>query len=133
MKPKAAVIFIGINNFTATSHELALGVKAIIKKTQSTFPGVNIFAVSIIPDQLDNHRIEMANKLIRTYTDNKTIFYVDIYSPILEKGPNWEGVRPDHHHLREKGYELWAETMEPTLQTIVPLPPPEPQTSSTAH
>jgi len=68
----------------------------------------------------------MANKLIKTYVDNKNIFYVDIYSKILKMGPDWDGVNPDHHHLKEKGYELWAETMEPWVQAILPLRP-EPQ------
>jgi len=47
LKPKVAVIFIGINNYTATPHELALGVKAIVKKTQATFPGIRVLMVSI--------------------------------------------------------------------------------------
>jgi len=132
LKPKAAVIFIGLNNFTDTPHEIALGVKAVMKKTQSIFPGIKILLVSLTPSQRETATVEQANTLIKAYADDKTVFYIDIYSKMVPEGDNWKGLKPDHLHMTEEGYALWAEQMEPTLQQIVPLPA-ETDTNAPGH
>lgn len=118
LKPKAAVIFIGLNNVTDTPHEIALGVEAVMRKTQATFPGIKILLVSLTPNQRDNETVEQANQLLQAYADNKDVFYIDIYSKMPPEGDNWKGLQPDHLHMTEEGYTIWAEAMEPTLQQI---------------
>jgi len=120
LKPKVAVIFIGLNNFTDTPHEIALGVEAVMKKTQETFPGIKVLLVSLTPNDRDNVTVEQANQLIRSYADNQTVFYIDIYSKMPREGDNWRGLKGDHLHMTEEGYKVWADEMEPTLHQILP-------------
>ncbi len=56
------------------------------------------------------------NRLLRAYADNRTTFYVDLYSRMPREGDNWKGLGPDHYHLTAQGYQTWAEQMEPLMQ-----------------
>jgi lysophospholipase L1-like esterase len=131
--PKAAVIFIGLNNFTDTPHAIVLGVDAVMKKTQSIFPGIKILLVSLTPNERDNETVVPANKLIQAYANNETVFYIDIYSKMPREGDNWKGLKPDHLHMTKEGYAMWAEEMEPVLQKILPVAPIEPDQISASR
>jgi lysophospholipase L1-like esterase len=123
LKPKVAVIFVGLNNVNSTPREVVMGIKAITKKTQATFPGVKVFVVSLTPNDRDNAQVVKANKLLRAYADNQNIFFVNIYSRMPREGDNWKGLRPDHIHLTAAGYQMWADQMEPLMQKFLsPLP-----------
>ena len=124
LKPKVAVVFVGLNNLLyATPREVVMGVKAISQKTRSVFPGIKVIVVSLTPNWRDNGEVVQANKILRAYADNKNIFYVDIYSHMPPEGDNWKGLKPDHLHFTEGGYEMWAEQMEPLMQKLIsPLP-----------
>lgn len=123
MKPKVAVIFIGLNNFTGTAHDVALGIHAVMKKTQQVFPGIKTLLVSLTPNARDTgDTVEKANELIEKYANGKDVFYIDIYSKMPKEGDNWKGLRPDHLHLNRDGYQIWAETMQPVLTQLLPSP-----------
>jgi len=116
--PKVAVIFIGLNNFTDTPRDIATGVRAVMKKEQSLFPGVKTLLVSLTPKQRDDKVIVKTNKILRKYANNKTVFYIDLYSQMPRENDGWKGLRSDQLHLTAEGYQEWAQTMEPVLQTI---------------
>ncbi len=118
--PKAAVLFIGLNNFSDTPRDIAAGVKAVMKKTNSVFPGIKFLIVSITPSLRATQTVLKANKILKGYADDKTIFYIDLYSQMPQQGDNWKGLKPDHLHFTAEGYEMWAEQMEPVLQKILP-------------
>lgn len=121
LKPKVGVVFIGLNNFAATPREVAMGVKAIAAKAQAVFPGIKVLVVSLTPNGRDDEEVVLANKILEAYADNKTTFYVDIYSHMPREEDNWKGLKPDHLHLTAEGYQIWAEQMEPLIQKILPL------------
>lgn len=116
LKPRAAVIYIGLNNFNSTARETALGVEAIATRTQEIYPGIKVLIVSLTPNFRSDDSVVQANKMMRDYARDKGIYYVDIYSKMPREGDNWKGIRPDHLHLSKEGYQIWAETMEPLLQ-----------------
>jgi len=123
LKPKVAVIFIGLNNRNSAPWEVALGIDAVVKKTQLVFPGVKVLVVSLTPHGPDQTPVVKTNELLRSYADNRSVYYVDLYSHLPREGNNWKGLGSDRFHLSAEGYEIWAEQMEPLLNKILPLAP----------
>ena len=124
LKPKVGVVFIGLNNLTATPREVVMGVRAIAQKAQSVFPGIKILVVSLTPNGRNDAEVVKANAILQEYADDKNVFYIDIYSHFPKEGDNWKGLRSDHLHLTKEGYQIWAEQMEPLMEQLVaPLPP----------
>jgi len=60
------------------------------------------------------------NQRIRKFADNQRVFYLDINHKFLEEdGTLPKSIMPDLLHPNEKGYEVWAEAMEPTLAKLL--------------
>ena len=123
LKPKVAVVFIGLNNVDSTPRDLATGVKAVVKRTLTTFPGCKVILVSLTPNGRDNAQVVQTNAILKKFANNTDIFYVDIYSKMPRQGDNWKGLKPDHLHFTEEGYQMWAKQMEPLMLRLMgPLP-----------
>ncbi len=120
LRPKAAVILIGTNNTKDTPADIAAGVKAVVDKTRATFPGVKVILVSILPTARETQRMAEANKTIRTFGDNRDVFYLDLAAKMPPEGSSWKGLGNDRLHLRPEAYELWATEMEPLLKKLLP-------------
>lgn len=123
-RPKAGVIMIGTNNQTNTVADIAAGVKAVIVKTQETFPGIRLILVSITPNRRANAKMMAVDDVIRGYADGKKVVYLDLVPLMPPVGDNWKGLGPDHLHPDASGYKIWAEAMEPVLENFGGLPPP---------
>jgi lysophospholipase L1-like esterase len=118
-KPKVAVILIGTNNTKNSPEEIAAGVKAVVEKTEQTFPTAKIILVSILPNARATEKMAEANKIIQTFGDDKSVFYFDLASKMTPVGNSWKGLGPDRLHLLPEGYELWASEMEPLLSKLI--------------
>ena len=118
-RPKVAVILIGTNNTRDPAEAIAAGVMAVVKKTQDCFPGVKIILVSILPNARATQEMAAANEIIRTFGDNRSIFYFDLASKMTAEGDGWKGIGRDHLHLTPEGYELWATEMDPLLSKLL--------------
>lgn len=60
------------------------------------------------------------NEIIAGFADNEHIFYQEIYNEFLdEDGRLSREIMPDLLHPNERGYEIWAEAMEPTLSKLM--------------
>ena len=123
MKPKVAVVFVGLNNFESSPKDLATGIKAVVKRTLATFPGSKVILVSLTPNGRDNDQCVQTNAILRKYANNTDIYYVDIYSKMPREGDSWKGLKPDRLHFTEDTYRMWAKQMEPLIQRFLgPLP-----------
>jgi beta-glucosidase len=61
-----------------------------------------------------------ASELASQIADGKHIFYLDINKAFLdEDGVLTRDIMPDLLHPNEKGYEIWAEAMEPTVKKLM--------------
>jgi len=125
ISPKVAVVMIGTNNSGSDSSEnIAKGVKAIVDEIEQRCPTTRILILGIFPrghDNADRRRIVnmKANKIIATFADNRTIFYLDIGDKFLDKnGVLSRDIMPDLLHPNTKGYEIWADAIEPQLQIL---------------
>jgi lysophospholipase L1-like esterase len=120
LHPKVGVVLIGTNNKDDTPEEIAAGVKAVLAKTQALFPGIRIILVSIMPNQRANEKMMAANAILKTYADEKTIYYLDLVPLMTPVGDNWKGLSPDHLHPDAAGYQLWTDAMLPLLNKLLP-------------
>jgi lysophospholipase L1-like esterase len=120
LHPKVAVVLIGTNNNKNTAPEIADGVKAVLTKTQTMYPGIKIILVSIMPRSKFNDLMMAADAILKTYADDKTVFYLDLVPVMTPVGDNYLGLGPDHLHPDASGYQLWADAMLPLLNKLLP-------------
>lgn len=133
LKPKAIVLMIGTNNtghqkpggYQCPAEQTAAGVKAILDKLKAKCPGAKILLLGIFPRGADNNdtfrrQNEATNALIKTNADDKTVFYMDIGQKFLQPdGTLTQEIMPDRLHLSPKGYEIWAEAIEPKVKELL--------------
>jgi lysophospholipase L1-like esterase len=128
MAPKLVVMMIGTNN-TGHRHEnpayTAAGIKKILGELHLRLPESKVLLLAIFPrDENPDGRLRQINNgvnaIIKDYADNKRVFFADINSVFLTKdGVLPKDIMPDLLHPNEKGYNLWAEALEPHLQKLL--------------
>lgn len=126
IQPKAAVIMIGTNNSGSnTSQEVADGLKIIVKQIRTKSPKTKILLLGVFPrgtNKADKKRQvnEGANAIFSKLDDGKHVHYLDIGPKFLEKdGTLTREIMPDLLHLSEKGYSIWAESIESELAKLL--------------
>lgn len=127
IKPKATVLMIGTNNSNRddnTPAEILEGVTAIIQKLQSSLPDNKILLLGIFPrgatfsDQ--RGKILQVNQALSKLDDGKSVFFLDIGAQFIEKdGSISKEIMPDYLHLSEKGYRIWAESIESKVASLL--------------
>jgi lysophospholipase L1-like esterase len=101
IQPKAAVIMIGTNNSGSnTSQEIADGLKIIVKQIRTKSPKTKILLLGVFPRGTNN-----ADKRRQVNEGANAIFSK------LDDGK--------HVHLSEKGYSIWAESIESELAKLL--------------
>lgn len=118
-RPKVAVLMIGTNNTPNTPADIAAGVKAVLQKTQQTFPGVKVILMSILPNARANEKMAAVNAITRTYANHRDVFYLDLAAKMPAEGDSWKGLGPDKLHLTPEGYERWAAELDPLLAKLL--------------
>ncbi|HUS36857.1 MAG TPA: platelet-activating factor acetylhydrolase IB subunit [Verrucomicrobiae bacterium] len=127
IKPKAAVIMIGTNNSNGddnTPGQIADGIRAIVKELRAKQPQMKILLLGIFPRSenfsAQRGKITQINQVIQKLDDGKNVFYLDIGHRFLEEdGTLSAEIMPDYLHLSPKGYQIWAEAVEPTLAKLL--------------
>jgi lysophospholipase L1-like esterase len=127
IKPKAAVVMIGTNNSNGednSAQQIAEGVKAIVKELRTKEPQMKILLLGIFPrgENINPQRgkITQCNQIIQKLDDGKNVFYMDIGHRFLEEdGTLSATIMPDYLHLSQKGYEIWADAIEPKLAELL--------------
>lgn len=138
IKPKLSVIMIGTNNSgdpTASAEQIADGIKAIVCQLRTKLPEAKVLILAIFPcgsdeqmkasksDAVFNPQWAKNNKISKfasKIADNKMIFYLNINKEFLnKKGVLTREVMPDLLHPNEKGYQIWAEAMEPMIVKLM--------------
>jgi len=127
IQPRAVVLMIGTNNSNTNSPEdIALAIKMITERIHTKIPATKILLLAIFPRNRTNdtpQQIEVnreVNRRIASLGDGKTVTFLDINDKLV--GPDGKVPReimPDFLHPGAKGYEIWAEAMEPTLVRLL--------------
>jgi lysophospholipase L1-like esterase len=140
LHPKEVVIMIGTNNtghqgrpqkelndavYECSAEQTAEGVKAIVNQLKSKFPKTKILLLAIFPrgatpDDKFRKQNEATNAIIKNLADNKTVFFMDIGPKFLQPdGTLSKDIMPDLLHPNEKGYEIWAQAIEPKVKELL--------------
>lgn len=126
ISPKAAVIMIGTNNSgTNTPEEIAEGVTAIVKQLREKTPETKILILATFPRGADasdaKRQVNIkSNAIVAKLADDEHVYYLDIADQFLaDDGTLSKDIMPDLLHLNEKGYTIWAESIEPSLSKLL--------------
>ena len=126
--PKLAVVMIGTNNnaHKETPQQTADGIRAIIEYIHEKCPKTKILLLGIFPRGKtleDKGRIqnEKVNKIISRYNYlYPFLTYLDIGKVFLnDDGTVNKDLLHDYLHPNAAGYEVWAKTMEPTIEKLM--------------
>ena len=132
LKPKAVVLMIGTNNtgkekdgaVRNTTSDIIEGVTAVVKAIRTKLPKSKLLLLAVFPrgtvDAPQREQIKEINAALAKLDDGKMIKYLDIGKVFLaEDGSIPKTIMPDLLHPNAKGYQLWADAMEPTLAKMM--------------
>jgi lysophospholipase L1-like esterase len=126
ISPKLAVIMIGTNNSGSNSSEqIAEGVTVIVKQLQKKLPKMKVLLLAVFPrgankDDKRRQTNEKANAIFAKLADGKQVQYLDIGPSFLAKdGTLSREIMPDLLHLTEKGYTIWADSIEAKVAELM--------------
>jgi lysophospholipase L1-like esterase len=133
LKPKVIVLMIGTNNtgkernsdrIRNTTPEVIEGVVAVTKQLRSKLPDSKILFLAIFPrgekDNPQRAQVALINTVLAKLDDGKMVKFLDIGPKFLEPdGTLSKDVMLDLLHPNEKGYQIWADAMEPTLAEML--------------
>jgi lysophospholipase L1-like esterase len=123
-KAKLFVIMIGTNNGGDSAPDVATGIDAIVKEIKAKQPQARILLLGIFPrsEKPDATRAknDEVNKIIAKMDDNKTLKYLDIGDKFLTADKTLsKDIMPDFLHPNAKGYDIWAQAIEPTVKQLL--------------
>ena len=126
ISPQAAVVMIGTNNSGSnTPEQIAEGVAVIVKQLRTKLPETKVLLLAVFPrgaDKNDKRRQvnEKTNAIFKKLADGTHVHYLDIGPKFLQDDSTLtREIMPDLLHLSEKGYTIWAESMELTLKKLM--------------
>lgn len=127
VKPKLAVVMIGTNNSNGEDNsvaEIADGVRAVVSKLRQKLPATKIILLDIFPrGQQPNPqrgKICQVNQVIARLHDGRDVFFAPIGHHFLaDDGSLSPEIMPDSLHLSPRGYEIWAQALEPHLKALL--------------
>jgi beta-glucosidase len=123
--PKVIVLMIGTNNAAWNPPaQIANAVKKIVEEAREK-TGAKILLLSVFPrgekpsDKLRKVN-EQVNEQIKKLDDGKNVRYFELWDQFLDKDGNLtKEIMPDRLHPNQKGYEIWADAMDPLLAEMM--------------
>jgi lysophospholipase L1-like esterase len=132
IKPKVVVLMIGTNNTGKeknglprnSNQETIQGVQAVVASIRAKLPETKILLLAIFPrgnfDDPQRAQVALVNTVIAKLEDGQYVKFLDIGSRFLEAdGTLPKSIMPDLLHPNAKGYQIWADAIEPTLAAML--------------
>lgn len=121
--PKAVVLMIGTNNTGSglSPEATADGVTLVVRRLVAKFPEARILLLAVFPrgeKPGDPMRVANArvNAILSGIADGSRVRFLDLGPAFLSPdGTVSREVMPDALHLSPRGYQIWADAMEPAL------------------
>lgn len=127
MSPKLIVLMIGTNNTGVNSaDQIADGVKAIVEAYQARCPNAVILLQAVFPrgekpEDPVRAKIRQVNDIISKLSDGKKVVYIDFGDKFLQPdGTISREIMPDFLHPSAKGYQIWADAIQPIIDQYLP-------------
>jgi lysophospholipase L1-like esterase len=127
-RPKVVVLMIGTNNTGDRQEDpktTAAGVRRIVDEIRQRQPQAKVLLLAVFPrdekpGSLSRRINDRVNSIIGDFADGQKVFFLNINASLMNPdGTLPKDVMPDMLHLSEKGYALWARSMEPTLLKLL--------------
>jgi len=122
--PKVVVLMIGTNNAGSNPpDEIARGIEKIVKQNRDI--GAKVLLLSVFPRGADNNDPKrqsnaQVNEQIKKLDDGTNVRYFELWNQFLGKdGTLSRDIMPDLLHPNAKGYEIWADAMQPLLDEML--------------
>jgi lysophospholipase L1-like esterase len=126
ISPKIVVLMIGTNNTGRNSAEqIAEGVTAIVHELTKQLPQGKVLLLGVFPrgpkpSDPVRGKIKDINERIAKLDDGKQIRYLDIGDKFLKPdGTLTKEIMPDYLHLSKQGYQIWADSIQPSLTEMM--------------
>jgi lysophospholipase L1-like esterase len=128
--PKVVVLMIGTNNVApnATAGIIA-GDEKIVAQIHQKLPDTKLLLLAIFPRGADpadpkvaatRAKIKTINAALAKLDDGDKTRYLDIGDKFLSKdGSLSKDIMPDALHPNAKGYQIWADAMQPLLDEML--------------
>ena len=129
--PKVVVLLVGINNLYHspgnTAEQTAAGIKKILDTIHGKLPETKVLLLGIFPyyrgkDAAGPRNAAAAvNAIIKKYDDGSKTRYLELGDKFLQADGNGisKEVMKDGLHPTAKGYQIWAENMQPLLDEMM--------------
>lgn len=124
-KAKVVVMHIGTNNAGKnTPEEIAAGVRALLDEIHQRQPQAHVILMAIFPrgpkPDAMRAKLDTTNKLLAQFDAPGRVTFLDIGAKFLQPdGSITREVMGDFLHPSAKGYEIWAEAIEPLLVKLL--------------
>ena len=122
IEPRVIVVQIGTNNTpTHTPAEVADGVLEVVRTLRRLEPQARILLLGLFPRDRDpdgvlRRKVAATNREIDARVAGEDVTYIDIGSAFVDaNGAISPDVMFDYVHLAPRGYQLWAQAIEPVL------------------
>jgi len=125
ISPKALVMMIGTNNSGSHASDIIAGIRADVEIIHEKLPNTKILLLAVFPRSPKatdpvRAKLKEVNEDISKLNGQENVTYLDIGEKFLDKDGNLpKEIMPDYLHPNEKGYEIWAEAIEPTLDGLM--------------
>jgi lysophospholipase L1-like esterase len=127
LHPKAVMLMIGTNNLGSKQsvEDTIAGVTCVVKTIHEKVPEAKILLLAVFPrgPKPDDHfrgEIKQVNEELSKLNGKDNVTYLDIGEKFLEPdGTLPKDIMPDALHPNKKGYEIWAEAVQPTLDEMM--------------
>jgi lysophospholipase L1-like esterase len=125
ISPKVVVLMIGTNNIGYPAAEITKADIKIISELHQKLPQTRVLVLGIFPRgnlASDSRRakIKEVNQELAKLDDGKTTRYLDIGDKFLTAdGTLTKEIMPDFLHPNAKGYQIWADAMQPLLDEMM--------------
>jgi lysophospholipase L1-like esterase len=123
--PKLCMLMIGTNNGGDSADDVAAGITAIVKEIHKKSASTKVLLLGIFPrgekPNAGREKNDKVNAIVAKLDDGaKTVKYLDIGGRFLNEDKTIsKEIMPDFLHLSEKGYQLWAEAVLPTVKEML--------------
>ena len=127
LHPKVVMLMIGTNNLGTKQsvQDTIAGVKCDVAAIHEKLPEAKILLLAIFPrgaSPEDHFRgeIKEVNEAISKLDGKENVKYLDIGKKFLDEMDNLpKDIMPDSLHPNERGYQIWAEAVNPTIEELM--------------
>jgi lysophospholipase L1-like esterase len=127
LHPKLIMLMIGTNNIGGNPpQEIADGITKIVQTYRTQTPDAHILLLGVFPrgetptDPLRD-QVKQINAIISKLDDGAHVTYLDIGDKLLQAdGTMSKEILPDSVHPSAKGYQIWADAVQPVIDQYCP-------------